>query len=117
VKLLLDEVWPPEAARQLRQREHDVRAVAERPDLRAGPDSGIFASAQAEERAVVTENVSDFRAMATDTIQRGHSHFGLILTNNRRFPRYDPRTLGRFITALDALLTSGEDLRNREHGL
>ena len=29
----------------------------------------------------------------------------LLFTTNRRFPRHDPRTLGRIVVALEALLT------------
>jgi predicted nuclease of predicted toxin-antitoxin system len=117
VKLLLDEMWLPEAARQLRHRGHDVLAVAERSDLRSRSDSVIFGTAQAEDRTLVTENVPDFRALATMAIQQGQSHFGLILTNSRRFPRQEPRTLGRLVAALDRLLIASEDLQNREYWL
>lgn len=54
-------MWTPDIAVQLRRRGHNVVAVAERPDLRGQPDALIFAAAQSEERAVVTENVADYR--------------------------------------------------------
>lgn len=117
MKLLLDEMWPPEAAAQLRRRGHDVVAVAERPDLRTQEDEVIFAAAQDEDRAVVTENVADYRPIADSLLQHGRSHGGLILTTDRRFPRHDPRTLGRLIAALDALLSSATDIRGREYWL
>jgi hypothetical protein len=117
VKILLDETWPPEAAVQLRGRGHDVVAVAERPELRGQPDALGFVTAQSEQRAVVTENVADYRPLAVEALARDNSHAGLVFTTNLRFPRHDPRTIGRMIPSLDRLLTSGEDLSDAEHWL
>jgi predicted nuclease of predicted toxin-antitoxin system len=117
VRLLLDEMWPPEAARQLRRRGHDVMAVAERPELRGKPDEVVFSAAQAEGRAVVTENVADYLPLAAARTQAGQAHFGLILTSNRRYPRQEPRTLGRLVAALDELLSGGLDETSLEYWL
>ena len=114
MKLLLDEMWPPEAAHQLRLRGRDVEAVVERPELRGKPDEVIFSAAQSEGRAVVTENVADYLPLAAARIQAGQSHFGLILTSNRRYPRHEPRTLGRLVAALDELMSGGLDEKNLE---
>lgn len=117
MKLLLDEMWSPVVALQLRQRDHDVAAVAERPDLRTQPDAMIFLRAQAEERTVVTENVADYRQLAAYEMHQGRRHHGLILTTNRRFPRHDARTVGRLVTALEQLLLSGAELTDGEYWL
>jgi hypothetical protein len=117
VKLLLDEMWSPDLAIQLRRHGHDVVAVAERPDLRGQPDPAVFATAVAEARAVVTENVADYRPLAEERVRQGATHPGLILTSNRRFPRHDRRTAGRLVVALDALLSAEPDLTNQEHWL
>ena len=117
MKLLLDEMWAPEIAIQLRHRGHDVVAVAERPDLRGKADAAVFAVAQAEQRAVVTENVIDFRPLADSEIQRGRCHSGLVYTSNRRFPRHDRRTSGHLVTALDELLSRNVEGTNLEHWL
>jgi len=106
VKLLLDEMLSPEIAAQLRRRGHDAVAVGERTDLRAQSDAIIFARAQREGRAIVTENVSDFRPLASFELQQGRSCPGLIFMTNRRFPRNDPRTAGRLVTALNDLLST-----------
>ena len=45
------------------------------------------------------------------------SHPGLIYTSDRRFPRHDPRTVGRLVTALHAVLSRDLDLTNLEHWL
>ncbi len=92
-------------------------AVAERPELRGQPDAAVFALAQIEGRAVVTENVIDYRQLATDEIVHDRRYHGLILTTNRRFPRHDPRTMGRLVTALDQVLCSDTEMLNREYWL
>ncbi len=114
MKLLLDEMWSPEIALQLRHRGHDVSAVVEREELRGQPDVAILATARAEGRAVVTDNARDFRPLGALTIQIGGYHAGLILTDDNRFSRHDSRTLGRLVSALDALLTSNTDVTNLE---
>ena len=115
MKLLLDEMWPPELAVQLRMRGHDVIAVAERVDLRTQPDEVIFVAATAEGRAIVTENIADFRPLAVTALNAGDSHAGLIFTTNHRWPRHDPRMVGRLLTALDALLATEPELTDQEH--
>jgi len=119
VKLLLDEMWPPTIAVALRQRGHDGEAVKDTPDLIGRPDPVIFAVAQAEGRAIVTENVADFRPLAAACLREGRSHTGLILTSNQRHPRHDVGTFGRLVDALDSLLAvHGQDSDlNREHWL
>jgi hypothetical protein len=117
VKLLLDEMWPPDVALQLRRRGHDVVAIAERAELRGQPDEQIFSVAQAEGRAIVTENVVDFRPLAARELQRGRSHAGVIFTSNRGFPRHDARVIGRLVTALDELLARVTDSTSLEHWL
>jgi predicted nuclease of predicted toxin-antitoxin system len=104
LKLLLDEMYPPAIAAQLRDRGHDVVAVAARAELRGLPDDGVFATAQQEHRAVVTENVGDFSLIADAADQRGFPHHGLILVDPVKYPRGNPRTIGRMVTRLDLLL-------------
>lgn len=117
MKLLLDEMWPYSLAIALRRRGHDVSAVTERPELSARPDAEILVIAQSEGRAVVTENVADYRRLAAEVLGRGESHAGLIFTSNRRFPRHDPRTTGRLVSALDAWLSICPTVTNVEHWL
>ena len=117
MKLLLDEMWSPTIAHQLRRRGHDVVAVGERSGLIGRSDADIFKAARAEGRALVTDNVRDFRRLAQQLLQRGQSHSGLIFTTDRQLSRHDERTLGRLVNALDGLLHSGMDLTNVEHWL
>ena len=116
MKLLLDEMWAPVIAAALRDRGHDVVAVAERHDLRGMPDAAIFEAALAEGRAIVTENVVDYRPLAADAMRAGRPHPALIFTSNRAYPRASRRTAGRLVTALDALLTT-RDAISGEHWL
>ena len=73
MKLLIDEMYPPSIAEQLRDRGQDVQAVTERPELRALADIDIFALAQQQQRAVVTENLADFSIIASGYDQRGQA--------------------------------------------
>lgn len=59
---LLDEMFPPAAARLLRdQYRRDAVHVGE-AGLRGAEDAQVAAAARAQGRAVVTENVADFAA-------------------------------------------------------
>jgi hypothetical protein len=117
VRILLDEMWPATIASQLRERDHDAVAVAERADLRGQPDEVLFAAAQLEGRVVVTENVVDFRPIATAWILRGERHSGVVFTSNRRFPRHDQQTLGRLVSCLDELCREQLNLSDQEYWL
>jgi predicted nuclease of predicted toxin-antitoxin system len=117
LKLLLDEMWSGVIAEQLRNRGHDVVAVVERQDLVRQLDPVILLTALREERAIVTENGPDFRELVEQGFDRGQSHFGLICTNAKTLYSGDSRTIGRLVTALDALLTTNPDFTNREHWL
>jgi len=109
VKLRLDEMYSHVVAKQLRARGHDADAVVERAELRGLADTDIFALAQTEQRAVVTENIRDFSGIATDYDQRGQAHFGVVLVDRGRYPRGSPGTIGRMVTELDRLLNEHPD--------
>lgn len=113
--MLLDEIYPPSIAEQLRGRGHDVEAVPERPQLRALADIEVFAVAQRERRAVFTENIPDFSALADDHDRLGDPHHGLVLADPGRYPRGNKRTVGRIVTALERLL--GEHPGDRAESL
>ncbi len=102
-------MYPPAVAEQLRLRDCDVVSIHD-PDYRyleGAPDEDVFAAAAASERALVTENVSDFRRLEADALARGEAHATLVFTSNRQFPRGEPATVGRLVEALDALLHEG----------
>ena len=116
MKLMLDEMWPPAIAEALRDRGHQGVAVAERRDPRGRPDQALFEMAQAEGWVVVTENVVDDRPLAAAAMRAGRAHPALIFTSNRAFPRANRRTAGRFVAALDAFLTTRDEISG-EHWL
>ncbi len=110
-------MWPAGIAATLRERGHHAEAVTERADLRGRDDETIFAVAQEEGRVIVTENVVDFRPLARERLHRGEGYCGLVFTTNKRFPRHDPRTVGRLVTALDRLLASDLSFDSVEYWL
>jgi len=119
VKLLLDEMLSPAIARELRSRGHDVEPVAGNPHREALPDPEVLALARAERRAVVTNNLCDFRPLHHEAVTPGGAgHFGMIfIPGGYRRSRADT---GRIIAALEAILTAhpGEDdLANGEASL
>jgi predicted nuclease of predicted toxin-antitoxin system len=79
VKALLDEHLSPQIALLLRDAGYDVVAVAERHELIGSRDSTILEVATSEGRAVVTNNVKDFRPIAVARLAQGRTHAGLIL--------------------------------------
>jgi predicted nuclease of predicted toxin-antitoxin system len=108
-RLLLDEHFSPEIARQLRSREHDVVAARERAELHGLSDRELLAVATAEQRVVVTENVADFVELHRQSVLTGEPHVGIIFTSPRRYPR-TRRAIGKLVRALDALMTDGPDI-------
>jgi hypothetical protein len=105
-RLVLDEMFSPGIAASLRDRGHDVIAVAERDDLRAMSDDELHSWATAERRWLLTENVKDFRPIMLRALQAGGPAAGLLFTSSRVFPRSRKRP-GPLISALLAWLQAG----------
>ena len=103
MRLLLDEMYSPEIARQLRTRGHDVVAVAERPELVSGSDRELFNRMPGERRAIVTNNVPDYMALFAESVAAGVGHYGLLLTDDRSLPR-SRQGIGAFVRVLDEYL-------------
>ncbi len=70
MKALLDEQLSPQIAVLLREAGYDVVAVVERVDLVGSIDSTILEVATSEGRAVVTNNIKDFRPLAAERLAR-----------------------------------------------
>ena len=98
MKALLDEQLSPRIAELLRDRGHDVQAVVDRRDLAGRRDRMILEVAAVEERAVITNNVKDFRPLAAEQLAQGESHAGLILLPSTR-----TRTRGAVETLANAI--------------
>jgi hypothetical protein len=103
VRLLLDEHYSPEIARQLRARGHDVVAVTERAELIGLDDDELIRRMAQERRAIMTNNVKDFVPLATRTAVAADDHSGLLFTSDKSMPRRND-TIGRFVNALDEFL-------------
>lgn len=84
MKALLDEQLSPQIAELLRRAGHDVAAVIERDDLQGRSDRAVFEAAALEGRAVITNNVKDFRPLAAEWLAQGKVHAGLILLPSSR---------------------------------
>ena len=110
MKLLLDEMLSPAIARALRSRGHDVATIAGNPERKALPDPEVLELARAEHRAIVTNNVRDFRRLHNEAITPGGAgHYGMIfIPGSYRRTRDDT---GRIIAALESILGKypGED--------
>lgn len=98
MKALLDEQLSPQIAVLLRDAGHDVIAVADRDDLVGCSDRTILEAVAGEGRAVVTNNIKDFRPLAAEWLSQGRTHSGLIL-----FPSTRTRTRAA-ITVLTAAI-------------
>jgi Domain of unknown function (DUF5615) len=106
-RLALDEMFTPVIAQALRERGHDVVAIAERPELRAMSDGAVFSWAAVEGRWLLTENVKDFRPIMLAALQAGEiSETGVLFTTSGSFPRSRSKP-GRLIAALDRWLSNG----------
>ena len=96
MKLLLDEMYSPVLAEQLRRRGNDVVAVKERDDLVKKQDSYLLAVARLEGRAIVTENIKDFHVLHLSALEAGATHPGLINTTVRSFIAAEARKAASF---------------------
>jgi predicted nuclease of predicted toxin-antitoxin system len=106
VRLLLDGMFSPAIAAELRELGHDVITIADRPDLRSKSDEEVFAWASAERRWLLTENVKDFRPIMLRSLLAGPPGCGLLFTSSRAFPR-SRMNPGSLIRALHAWLAAG----------
>lgn len=114
MRLLLDEMLSAIVARALRERGHDVVAVqdGDMGHLRGIDDCALLGHASRERRAVVTDNVPDFVRCHQHRLERGQSHFGLLLFGNDTFPRHRHEVFVSYIlAALESQLQDhpGED--------
>jgi predicted nuclease of predicted toxin-antitoxin system len=116
VRLLLDEMISPRIARELRESGHDVQAIKrDRLDLAGRGDREIVRRMAAERRAIVTNNVADFRGIHDRFLAAGDEHSGMIFTFDATMPR-NRAAIPRWVQALTGLLADHREedaLRNR----
>lgn len=107
VRLLLDEMISPKVAAQLRDRGHEVYAIAERADLVALPDDEVLALGAVERRIVVTLNIGDFAILDGRWRSQGRTHGGLSYVATSAFPQ-DRAFVGALVASLDGAARAGE---------
>jgi len=114
VKALLDEHFSHRIAQTLRGRSLDVEAVSERADLAEAPDREIMEAARREERAVVTNNIKDFRPIAAERLADRRGHTGLILLPANHSRRRD--STGAIADAIEGVMRAHpEGIPDAEH--
>lgn len=88
MRLLLDEMISWRVAAELRELGHDVVSVTrDRPGLRQLVDRAVLEAAADERRAVVTNNVRDFRVIHERLRARVEDHYGVVFTYDDTLPR------------------------------
>jgi predicted nuclease of predicted toxin-antitoxin system len=107
MRALLDEQLSAEIARELRRRGCDVEAVTERRDLVGASDEQIVELAGQEARAVITNNIRDFRPIAARRLAQGKRHAGLILLPSSR--ARNRAAIGPLVSAIQAIMDANPD--------
>jgi hypothetical protein len=116
VKLPLDEMISEVVAEQLRARNFDVEAVAERRELRGLADDDLFEYAQATQRALVTYNRDDVLELDHRFRSQDRPHNGIVILNPSRFPQGSVST-GPLVSSLDQLIGAGAPYESFIHWL
>lgn len=86
MRLLLDEMYPPALAAALTAGGVNAVTIIEL-GMAGTPDPDVFAHAVTDHRAMLTENVSDFVAIAAQHSTSGAHHPGLLIALSNRFSR------------------------------
>ena len=96
----------PIVALTLSESGWDVLAVAAEPTLRGLCDAELLEHGYSDKRALVTENIGDFSALANSWSVEAKDHCGLIFTNPKRFHRASLAYPGNLTTALGGFLAN-----------
>jgi hypothetical protein len=107
VRAILDEQLSPQIAALLRKAGYDVEAVADRADLVRRSDRVVFEIACREGRAVVTNNIKDFRPLAAEFLAQGGVHSGLVLLPSARTRSRD--AIAAIANAIENVLRDNPD--------
>jgi len=107
VRLILDHHYPAAIAVGLRRRGLTAATLLER-GWQVLDDEAVLDACQAEGMTLVTNNVADFTVIARQWQVQGRSHFGLIFTSDRRWPRTRDAS-GALCAALFDLCHDGDE--------
>lgn len=103
-------MFSPVIAAELRSRGHDVVAIKEHPEWRATSDHDVISLASREQRALVTNNVRDFRPLHAELVAAGdEGHAGMVFVPAT--VRHTKAATGQLVAALEAKLAEypGDD--------
>jgi hypothetical protein len=115
LKLLLDEMFSPLVAEELRARGHDAVAIKERDEWPSLPDPEVIALARAEQRAVVTANLRDFRPLHTELVAPGGGgHAGMVFVPTSF--RLSRAATGKIVEALEVPLAQHPGVADLANG-
>lgn len=118
MRLLLDEMISFRVARDLRALGHDVVAIKrDRPELERRPDIELLRAMSVERRAVVTNDILDYRLAHDRLLAAREDHFGIVFTLDAVLPR-NRASIEPWVRALDAFLNenvSDDALANRTY--
>ena len=98
--LLLDEMFSPRLAEQLRARGVDCIAIADDVVLSSEDDPVVLEAALTAGRVLVTNNVVDFERLRTQRSANDQPVPPLIYTSETAFPR-NRKFIGRLLEALE----------------
>jgi hypothetical protein len=114
MRLLLDEHMDPLIAEQLRQRRHDVVAVAADDELRGSTDESLIEWAAAQHRAVVTYDIRGFSRLLEQRASLGLETVGVVFVSRRAYPADKARgPLVRDLSRLREAYSSPDALAER----
>jgi predicted nuclease of predicted toxin-antitoxin system len=116
VKLLLDEMYSPEIAEQLRGLGHDVISAQERHELESSPDLDIFRMMQLEQRVIVTNDHRHLAPLANAALQAGETFHGIVFTADRSLPR-SKRKIPAMVELLDESLNRHRHVEKLPSGI
>ncbi len=110
MKLLLDEMWTPTIARELRGCGHDACAISE-PAYSARfagvSDEQVFAKAQHDGLTIVTDNIADYEQARHNWQSTGQVHNGIVYALDPPFNRHQGEgVIGQMVRALGHFLDS-----------
>jgi predicted nuclease of predicted toxin-antitoxin system len=120
VRLLLDEMIPPQIARGLREARYDAQAIKwDRDDLLGISDLELIRRMAVEDRATVTNDIADFQVIHDYLLTVGEEHAGMIFTFDATMPR-TKQAVPQWVATLGVLLDehgAPDALHNRIHHL
>ena len=94
----------PRVARGLRERGFDAQAInGERTELRSKTDQELLSIMALESRAIVTNDIRDFRPIHDRFLSNGEEHAGLIFTRDSELPR-SKAAVGLWVDTLESWL-------------